>query len=72
MAERKAEAEAKQKELKARQREAEMSFEKITGDWREWWAIGKSPRHADTVIRRLKAGCVSGFWSQVHRRSDGC
>jgi len=43
MAERKAEGEAKQKESEARQREAENSFENVA---REWWKIGKSPRHA--------------------------
>ena len=48
MAERKAEAEAKQREAEARQREAENSFENIARKWWEWWSVGKSPRHADT------------------------
>jgi hypothetical protein len=61
MAERKAEAEAKQKALKAREREAEMSFEKIASGWWEWWSIGKSPRHTDTVMRRLKADIFPAF-----------
>lgn len=55
MAERKAEAEAKQKETEARQREAENSFEKIGRKWWVWWSVGKSPRHVDTVMRRLEA-----------------
>ena len=55
MAERKAEANAKQKEFEARQREAEHSFENIAGDWWAWWAVGKSARHAETVINRLEA-----------------
>jgi transposase len=53
MAERKAEGESKQREAEARQREAESSFESIARKWWEWWSIGKSPRHADTVLRRL-------------------
>ena len=55
MAERKSEAEAKQQEAKALQREVDSSFEKVARKWWEWWSIGKSPRHADTVMRRLKA-----------------
>ena len=61
MAQRKAEAEAKQRQLTARQREAETSFEKIAAAWWEWWSIGKSPRHADTVMRRLKADVFPAF-----------
>ena len=55
MAERKAEAESKQKEVETRQREAESSFEKIGRKWWARWSVGKSPRHADTVMRRLEA-----------------
>lgn len=61
MAERKADADAKQKEIHARQREDENSFEKIAGAWWDWWSIGKSPRHADTVMRRLKADVFPAF-----------
>jgi integrase len=61
MAERKTEAEAKQRESEARQREAESSFENIARKWWEWWAIGKSPRHADTVMRRLEADVFPAF-----------
>ena len=61
MAERKAEAEAKQQEITARQRENENSFEKIAGAWWDWWSIGKSPRHAETVMRRLKADVFPAF-----------
>lgn len=54
MAERKAETEARQKEVENRQREAENSFEKIARKWWAWWSVGKSPRHTDTVMRRLE------------------
>jgi len=36
-------------------REAESSFEKIGRKWWARWSVGKSPRHADTVMRRLEA-----------------
>lgn len=61
MAERKADAETKLREVEARQRESESSFEKIAQKWWEWWSIGKSPRHADTVLRRLKADVFPAF-----------
>lgn len=61
MAERKAEVKAKQNELQARQREAELSFVKIANSWWDWWSIGKSPRHAETVMRRLKADIFPAF-----------
>jgi len=54
MAERKAVAAAKQREAEARQRETENSFEKVARRWWEWWAVGKSPRHADYVLHRLE------------------
>lgn len=55
MAERKAEGQAKQKEIEGQQREAQSSFEKIARKWWSWWSVDKSPRHADTVMRRLEA-----------------
>ena len=55
MAERKAEGEAKQKEVEARQRQSQTSFENVARDWWAWWSIGKSPRHAETVMNRLEA-----------------
>jgi integrase len=61
MAERKAEADAKQRETEARQREAKNSFENVARKWWEWWSIGKSPRHADTVRRRLEADVFPAF-----------
>jgi integrase len=61
MAERKANAESKQKEVEAEQREAERSFEKVARRWWEWWAIGKSPRHTDYVLRRLEADVFPAF-----------
>jgi Arm DNA-binding domain/Phage integrase central domain len=54
MAERKAEAEAKQEEVRAIQREADSSFEKVARKWWAWWSIGKSPRHAETLMDRLE------------------
>jgi integrase len=61
MDERKAEAEAKQKEVEARQREAESSFENVARNWWSWWSVGKSPRHADTVMRRLEADVFPAY-----------
>ena len=61
MAERKAENDARKNEVKARQREAENSFEKVARRWWEWWKIGKSPRHADTVLRRLQADVFPAY-----------
>jgi integrase len=55
MAERKAEAETKQKEIEARQRESETSFDTVARKWWAWWSIGKSPRHAETLMNRLEA-----------------
>jgi hypothetical protein len=55
MAERKAEAETKQKEIEARQRESETSFDTVPRKWWAWWSIGKSPRHAETLMNRLEA-----------------
>jgi len=55
MAERKAEAEAKQQEAKALERDADGSFEKIARKWWAWWSIGKSSRHAETLMNRLEA-----------------
>jgi len=61
MAERRAENDARKNEVKARQREAENSFEKVARRWWEWWKIGKSPRHADTVLRRLQADVFPAY-----------
>jgi integrase len=61
MAERKAEGEAKQKEAEARQREAENSFENVAREWWRWWLIGKSPRHADTTMRRMEADVFPAY-----------
>ena len=61
MAERKAEGEAKQKEIEARQREADNSFENVAREWWKWWLIGKSPRHADTTLRRLEADVFPAY-----------
>jgi Arm DNA-binding domain len=55
MAERKVEAEAKQQEARALEREADSSFEKVARKWWAWWSIGKSPRHAETLMNRLEA-----------------
>ena len=61
MAERKAESEAKQRETEARLREAESSFEKVAHKWWAVWSVGKSPRHADTVMRRLEADAFPAY-----------
>jgi integrase len=61
MAERKAKVEAEQKEAEAREREAENSFEKVARKWWDWWATGKSQRHADYVLRRLETDMFPSF-----------
>ena len=61
MAERKAEVESRQREAEAVQRQAESSFEKIARKWWKWWSVGKSPRHADYVLRRLEADVFPAF-----------
>jgi integrase len=61
MAERKAKSEAVQAVIKARQREAENSFETIARQWWSWWSVGKSPRHAETVIRRLETDVFPAY-----------
>jgi integrase len=61
MAERKSESEVKQREAEARLREARNSFENVAREWWKWWAIGKSPRHAATVMRRLEADIFPAF-----------
>ncbi len=61
MAERKAEGAAKQKEVEARKREEENSFESVAREWWKWWLIGKSPRHADTTMRRLEADVFPAY-----------
>lgn len=54
MSERKAETEAKQQQAKDVQRVADTSFEKVARKWWAWWSIGKSPRHAETLMNRLR------------------
>ncbi|HTF64115.1 MAG TPA: hypothetical protein VK638_15640 [Edaphobacter sp.] len=44
------------------------SFENVARNWWEWWSIGKSPRHADTVRRRLEADVFPAFG---HKFIDG-
>jgi integrase len=68
MSERRAEIAAKQQELEARNKEAaerlrqtENSFEKVARKWWAWWEVGKSPRHADYVLRRLEADVFPAF-----------
>ena len=61
MAERKAEAEARQSATVAKQREAENSFESVARVWWKWWSQDKSPRHADTVMSRLEADVFPAY-----------
>ncbi|MBB6143888.1 integrase [Silvibacterium bohemicum] len=61
MAERKAVVEAKQNEERGQQRQAENSFESIARDWWKWWHVGKSPRHAETVMLRLEADVFPAY-----------
>lgn len=55
------EADAQQREAEARQREVENSFANVACKWWEWWAVGKSPRHTDYVLQRLKADIFPAF-----------
>ena len=59
--ERKAEAEAKQIAVEAEQHEAKNSFENVAREWWGWWSTDKSPRHADTVLRRLETDVFPAF-----------
>ena len=61
MVERKAKSEAHEDQIKARQREFESSFEKIARKWWSWWSVGKSPRHAETVLRRLETDVFPAY-----------
>jgi integrase len=61
LAERKAVAEAKQNEHRERQRQAENSFESVARAWWKWWLVGKSPRHAETVMLRLEADVFPAY-----------
>ncbi len=61
LAERKAEAEAKQNEERERQRQTENSFESVARAWWKWWLVGKSPRHAETVMLRLEADVFPAY-----------
>jgi hypothetical protein len=40
--------------VEGEQRQAENNFEKAAREWWSWWSVGKSPRHAETVLRRLE------------------
>jgi integrase len=54
-------AEAKQNEHRERQRQAENSFESVARAWRKWWLVGKSPRHAETVMLRLEVDVFPAY-----------
>jgi hypothetical protein len=66
MADRKSEAEAKQREVEAREREAENAFEAVARKWWEWWTVGKSPRHTDYGLRRLEADVFPAFGQSLN------
>jgi integrase len=61
LAERKAVAEAKQNEHRELQRQAENSFESVARAWWKWWLVGKSPRHAETVMLRLEVDVFPAY-----------
>jgi integrase len=61
VADRKAEVETKQMAVEAEQRKADNSFEKIAHEWWSWWSVGKSPRHAETVLRRLETDVFPAY-----------
>jgi hypothetical protein len=72
LAERKAVAEAKQNEERGRQRQAENSFESVARAWWKWWHVGKSPRHAETVMIRLEADVFPAYGPGHLRIDDRC
>ena len=39
----------------------EYSFQSIAEEWHQHWSVGKSARHADVVIRRLRADVFPAF-----------
>jgi integrase len=61
MAERKAQAEVRRREVEERERQAANSFENVARKWWEWWGAGKSLRHTDYVLRRLEADVFPAF-----------
>jgi Arm DNA-binding domain len=61
VADRKAEVETKQMAVKAEQRQADNSFEKIACGWWSWWSFDKSPRHAETILRRLETDVFPAY-----------
>jgi hypothetical protein len=61
VADRKAEVESKQMAVKAEQRQADNSFEKIACGWWSWWSFDKSPRHAETILRRLETDVFPAY-----------
>lgn len=40
---------------------SEHGFQKIAEEWHKHWSVGKSARHADSVIRRLRADVFPAF-----------
>ncbi|SEB97708.1 tyrosine-type recombinase/integrase [Terriglobus roseus] len=46
------------------------SFKKIAEQWHEHWAVGKSERHADAVLRRLKADVFPAFGARSIREIE--
>ena len=63
--------EAKQQEVKALARETDSSFEKVARKWWAWWSIGKSSRHAETLMNRLEADVFPAEWSKVGEKRVG-
>jgi hypothetical protein len=61
VAERKALAETKRQLAAEQKRRLANSFENVARRWWSWWAAGKSPRHADYVLRRLDADVFPVF-----------
>ena len=61
LAERKAAADAKLNKEREEQRKVENSFESVARAWWAWWKVGKSPRHAETVILRLEADVFPAY-----------
>jgi Arm DNA-binding domain len=61
MAGRKAEIEAKLTKEREEQRKTENSFETVARAWWKWWLVGKSPRHAETIMLRFEADVFPAY-----------
>lgn len=55
----------KRKAEKAEGIVAGITFQKVAEEWHQHWLVGKSPRHADYVLRRLKSDAFPAIGSDA-------